>query len=134
MIVILRCLACSRTYITLLHENFAVSRSSLKNCEIKMLRKMHFELNREIKIHKKPLGAFFRKVSFSFYVNSNFEVRFLTIDRSLNTKCNIPFCRKFSPLSKTLRQFLMIFPVRGACILQVNTVLSRIYYVLRTLG
>ena len=31
------------------HENFAVSRSSSKNREIKM----HFELNREIKMHQK---------------------------------------------------------------------------------
>ena len=35
------------------HENFAVSRSSSKNCEIKMSRKMHFQFNREIKMHQK---------------------------------------------------------------------------------
>ena len=38
---------------TLLHENFAVSPSSSKNREIEMPRKMHFELNREIKMHQK---------------------------------------------------------------------------------
>ena len=32
------------------HENFAVSGSTSKNREIKMLRKMHFELNCEIKM------------------------------------------------------------------------------------
>ena len=36
----------------LLQENFAVSRSSSINREIKMSRKMHFQLNREIKIHQ----------------------------------------------------------------------------------
>ena len=35
------------------HENFAVSRSSSKNREIKMSRKMPFQLNREIKMHQK---------------------------------------------------------------------------------
>ena len=35
------------------HENFVVWRSSSKNREIKMPRKMHFELKREIKMHQK---------------------------------------------------------------------------------
>ena len=37
---------------TLLHENFAVSRSMLKKGEIKMPRKMIFLVNREIKMHE----------------------------------------------------------------------------------
>ena len=46
------------TKITLLLENFAAwkfryfSRSSSENREIKMMRKMNFELNREIKMHE----------------------------------------------------------------------------------
>ena len=35
------------------HENFTVSRSSSKNREFKMPRKLHFELNREIKMPQK---------------------------------------------------------------------------------
>ena len=38
---------------TLLHENFAISRSRPKNREIEMSRKMIFLLNREIKMHEK---------------------------------------------------------------------------------
>ena len=56
---------------TLLHENFAVSRSSSKNREIKMLRKMHFELNREIKMHQK-IRFFDKKKKLSWNENIGF--------------------------------------------------------------
>ena len=53
MAIIQNALVCRISRHTLLHENFAVSRSISKNREIKMPRKMHFELNREIKIPRK---------------------------------------------------------------------------------
>ena len=39
------------------HEDFAVSRSSSKNREIRLPRKMHFELNREVKMREKSFNG-----------------------------------------------------------------------------